>query len=72
MMSSRRSSTFELLASGGYDFGSALSRSPDRTCHFALLAWRRDPTVRLLVATTSASPPALSEPSSRPLRRVTR
>jgi len=47
-----RSSTFELLASGGYDFGSALSRSPDRTCHFALLAWRRDPTVRLLVATT--------------------
>ncbi|EOD26682.1 hypothetical protein EMIHUDRAFT_457323 [Emiliania huxleyi CCMP1516] len=39
-----RSSTFELLASGGYDFGSALSRSPDRTCHFALLAWRQPRT----------------------------
>jgi len=27
-------------------------RSADRTCLFALLRWRRDPTVRLLVATT--------------------
>uniref|UniRef100_A0A7S0L6X9 EF-hand domain-containing protein n=2 Tax=Coccolithus braarudii TaxID=221442 RepID=A0A7S0L6X9_9EUKA len=48
-----RRSTFELVASGGYNFGSRMdSQSPDRTCAFALLSWRRDPTVRVLVATT--------------------
>ncbi|KAL3919479.1 MAG: hypothetical protein SGPRY_005618 [Prymnesium sp.] len=48
-----RSSTFELVAHGGFDFGSRMGSSkPDRTCVFALLSWRRDPTVRLLVATT--------------------
>ena len=48
-----RASTFELVASSGFDFGSTLgSKTPDRTCCFALLRWRRDPSVRLLVATT--------------------
>lgn len=48
-----RESTFELVAEGGFDFGSTMaSRKPDRTCAFALLRWRRDPSVRLLVATT--------------------
>ena len=48
-----RDATYELVASSGFDFGSSLdSRTPDRTCCFALLRWRRDPSVRLLVATT--------------------
>lgn len=47
-----RARTFGLIATGGYDFGSSMSRTADRTCLFALLYWRRDPTVRLLVATT--------------------
>lgn len=47
-----RARTFGLLATGGYDFGSSMSRTADRTCLFTLLHWRRDPTVRLLVATT--------------------
>ena len=48
-----RRSTFELVAQGGFDFGSKLhAAAPDRTCAFALLRWRRDPTVQLLVATT--------------------
>jgi mRNA deadenylase 3'-5' endonuclease subunit Ccr4 len=48
-----RASTFECVATSGFDFGSKLgSDRPDRTCCFALLRWRRDPSVRLLVATT--------------------
>ena len=48
-----RASTFECVASSGFDFGSKLgSDDLDRTCCFALLRWRRDPSVRLLVATT--------------------
>jgi hypothetical protein len=47
-----RARTFGLIATGGYDFGSSMSRTADRTCLFTLLRWRRDPTVRLLVATT--------------------
>ena len=46
-----RRSTFELIAEGGFDFGKHNSATFDRTCAFALLRWRRDPTVRLLVAT---------------------
>jgi len=47
-----RRSTFELVASGGFDFGpNAQSTRLDRCCAFALLRWRRDPSVRLLVAT---------------------
>lgn len=47
-----RASTFELLASGGFDFGSSQESSPDRTCCFVLLAWKRDPSQRLIIATT--------------------
>ena len=48
-----RDSTFELVAEGGFDFGSKRdATAPDRTCCFALLRWRRDPSVRLLIATT--------------------
>ena len=47
-----RRSTFDLVASGGFDFGASLGEAHDRTCAFALLRWRRDPSVRLLVATT--------------------
>lgn len=47
-----RSSTFELVATAGYDFGTQLNKPPDRVCLFALLKWRRDPTVQLVVATT--------------------
>ena len=54
-----RASTFFLISSGGFEFGTSreaadecLINPVDRTCCFALLAWRRDPSVRLLVATT--------------------
>ena len=48
-----RSSTFDLVDYNGFDFGSKMgSKTPDRTCLFALLRWRRDPSVKLLVATT--------------------
>lgn len=47
-----RTSTWELEASGGFDFGRSLHSKHDRTCLFVLLRWRRDPTARLLIATT--------------------
>ena len=48
-----RASTFDLIAEGGFDFGSKLdANDPDRTCQFALLRWRRDPSMQLLIATT--------------------
>lgn len=48
-----RASTFELVAQGGFDFGAEFGAAePDRTCAFALLRYKRDPSVRLLVATT--------------------
>ena len=50
-----RASTFSLIAQSGFDFGSSLASDPkkmDRTCLFTLLRWRRDPSSRLLVATT--------------------
>jgi Ca2+-binding EF-hand superfamily protein/exonuclease III len=58
-----RNSTFELEATSGFDFGSSReSTRPDRTCAFALLKWRRDPTARVLVATTHlARGPELEE-----------
>jgi len=47
-----RRSTFELVDTGGFDFGPYLNaEKSDRTCTFALLRWRRDPSVRILVAT---------------------
>lgn len=50
-----RSSTFELEATGGFDFGATYRSSAadlDRTCSFALLRWRREPNARVLIATT--------------------
>jgi len=50
-----RASTFSLVAEGGFDFGNSLETmdtKKDRTCLFTLLRWRRDPSARLLVATT--------------------
>ena len=47
-----RTSTWELAASGGFDFGRSLNSKHDRTCLFVLLRWRRDPSARLLIATT--------------------
>jgi hypothetical protein len=50
-----RESTFELEASAGFDYGGSSSASAaeaDRTCCFALLRWRRDPSTKVLVATT--------------------
>ena len=48
-----RRSTFELEAEGGFDFGAEFGApEPDRTCAFALLRYKRDPSVRLTVATT--------------------
>lgn len=48
-----RNATFEIVAEGGADFGPRLNAtSQDRCASFVLLRWRRDPSVRLLVATT--------------------
>ena len=51
-----RASTFSLVAQGGFDFGNSLAderkQKMDRTCLFTLLRWNRDPSSRLLVATT--------------------
>lgn len=50
-----RESAFELEATSGVDFGTSCASSAaeaDRSCCFALLRWRRDPSARLLVATT--------------------
>ena len=47
-----RASRFELEAKGGADFGNCRESSDDRTCSFALLRCRYDPSMLLLVATT--------------------
>ena len=48
-----RASTFGLIAQSGVDFGNSLdTETKDRTCLFTLLRWQRDPSARLLIATT--------------------
>lgn len=50
-----RESTFELEATHGFDFGTCCTDTEadaDRTCCFALLRWRRDPSTKVLIATT--------------------